>query len=184
MRIIAGQRRGLILSDFDADFVRPTKDIVKEFIFNCLANLKDISVSSVCDLFAGTGNLGIEALSRGCSGVTFVELDPRAVTIIKKNISSTKLQNTTEIVQADALQYLESGKKFDIILADPPYDRRLGNTLIEKVLQFNCLHPEGVLVIETAPNEKFDPIETFPFFTLHKRKKWGESLVTILQKDV
>ena len=72
MRIIAGQRRGLLLSQFDAEFIRPTKDIVKEFIYNCLANLKDISTCSVCDLFAGTGGLGLEAISRGSSEVTFV----------------------------------------------------------------------------------------------------------------
>lgn len=184
MRIIAGQRRGLILSDLNVEFVRPTKDIVKEFIYNCLANLKDISQCSVCDLFSGTGSLGIEALSRGSSEVTFVELAPRAIKIINKNIEITNLGNTVSVVQADALSFLEKGKKFDIILADPPYEQRVGNVLIERILKFDCMNPHGVLVIETAPDEPFVPFETFKDFSLYKQRKWGESLVTILLKNV
>lgn len=184
MRIIAGQRRGLVLSDFDADFVRPTKDIVKEFIYNCLANLKDMSACTVCDLFAGTGSLGIEAASRGSKDVTFVELDPRAVTIIRKNIAKIKLELPVTIAQEDALRFLERKKRFDVILADPPYDRRLGNTLIEKILAFDNLNPYGMLVIETSPDETIHAFEAYPELSLYKQKKWGESFVTILRKIV
>ena len=184
MRIIAGQRRGLILSNFDADFVRPTKDIVKEFIYNCLANVKDISQCSVCDLFAGTGSLGIEAMSRGSSNVTFVEVDPHAVSIIHKNIEKTKLKTGALVVQTEALGFLKQNQNFDIIIADPPYDQRLGNTVIETIVSFNCLNAEGILVIETAPDETYRPFDTFKDLSLYKQKKWGESFVTILQKNV
>lgn len=184
MRIIAGQRRGLILSQFDAEFIRPTKDIVKEFIYNCLANLKDISESSVCDLFAGTGGLGIEAISRGSSKVTFVEIDPRAVEIIRKNILKLKLDSQASVVQGDALHYLDGSDKFDIIMADPPYDQRIGDALIEKVLKYDRLNPEGVMVIESSPDETFLPFDHYPGISCYKQKKWGESLVTILRKNV
>lgn len=184
MRIIAGQRRGLLLSQFDAEFIRPTKDIVKEFIYNCLANLKDISKCSVCDLFAGTGGLGLEAISRGSSKVTFVEIDLRAVQIIRKNILKLNLDSHTSVVQGDALHYLEGTEKFDIIMADPPYDQRIGYALIEKILKFGCLNPGGVLVIETSPNETFRSLDNYPGMSFYKQKKWGESFVTILRLNV
>lgn len=184
MRIIAGQRRGLVLSQFDAEFIRPTKDIVKEFIYNCLANLKDISECSVCDLFAGTGGLGIEAISRGSSKVTFVEIDPRAVQIIRKNILKLKLDSEASVVQDDALHYLEGSDKFDIIFADPPYDQRIGDTLLEKILKFDRLNPDGVVVIESSPDETFRPFEKYAGIACYKQKKWGESFVTILRLNV
>lgn len=184
MRIIAGQRRGLVLSQFDAEFIRPTKDIVKEFIYNCLANLKDISACSVCDLFAGTGGLGIEAISRGSSKVTFVEIDPRAVQIIWKNILKLKLDPPASIVQEDALHFLEGTEKFDIIMADPPYDRHIGDTIIDKILKFDRLNPGGVMVIESSPGETFQSFDIYPGISCYKQKKWGESFVTILRLNV
>lgn len=185
MRIIAGQRRGLVLSDFDADFIRPTKDIVKEFIYNCLANLKDISDCSVCDLYAGTGGLGLEAVSRGCVSLTSVDADSRAVALIKKNIGLTGLKTPVRVIPSDALRFLETtDEKFDIILSDPPYDLRVGDIVIEYALKHGRLKPGGVLVLESSPHEKFRGIEANPELTLYKQRKWGESLVTILLKNV
>ena len=185
MRIIAGQRRGLVLSQFDAEFIRPTKDIVKEFIYNCLANLKDISACAVCDLYAGTGSLGIEALSRGCVSATFVETDARAAKLIKKNIDLTGLKTSAVVIQEDAIRFLKDSKEiFDIILADPPYDLRNGNEIIRSVLNFRRLNPGGALILESSPKDKINAFEEYPELALYKQKKWGETLVTILTKNV
>jgi 16S rRNA (guanine966-N2)-methyltransferase len=185
MRIIAGQRRGLILSTFDDAGIRPTKDIVKEFIFNCLANITDMSASTVCDLFAGTGNLGIEALSRGACRATFIENDPRAAALILRNLKKAKLEKAY-VIQADAVRFLEtpSQEKFDIVFADPPYSTALGNFIIDNVMANGYLSPHGVLVVETSPDEILKPPDAWPGLKFYKQKKWGTSRVTILQNIV
>jgi 16S rRNA (guanine966-N2)-methyltransferase len=185
MRIIAGQRRGLVLHTFDDTGIRPTKDIVKEFIFNCLANITDMSASTVCDLFAGTGNLGIEALSRGARETTFIENDSRAAAIILRNLKKAELEKAY-VIQKDAVRFLEtpSQKTFDIIFADPPYAAALGNFIIDNVTANGYLSPHGVLVLETSPDEILKAPDSWPGLKLHKQKKWGESRVTIFQKIV
>ncbi len=185
MRIIAGQRKGLTLSTFEAEFIRPTKDIVKEFIFNCLANITDMAACRVCDLFAGTGSLGIEALSRGAYAAVFVENDAQAIEIIRRNLKRAKF-DSADVVQADALSYLESAeqKPFDLIIADPPYRAALGNSIIDNVSANGYLAARGVLVLETSPDESLKPLNSWPDLKLYKQKKWGTSCVTILQNAV
>lgn len=185
MRIIAGQRKGLTLSRFEAEFIRPTKDIVKEFIFNCLANITDISACRVCDLFAGTGSLGIEALSRGAYAAVFVENDLRAIEIIRRNLKKAKF-DSTDVIQTDALNFLENTtqKQFDLMFADPPYPAALGNFIIDNVSANDYLAAHGILVLETSPDESFKPVNSWPSLKLVKQKKWGESCVTIFQKTV
>lgn len=183
MRIIAGQRRGLVLNSFDDDRIRPTKDMVKESIFNSLSNLLDMTTCSVCDLFAGTGSLGIEALSRGAANATFVENDSAAVQLIQNNLHKARLADHAQVIQTDAVVWLKqrAEKPFDLILADPPYAMRLGNFIIENSVANGYLNAAGILVIESAPDEKMTPSELLKDLVLYKEKKWGESFIRIFR---
>lgn len=183
MRIIAGQRRGLTLNSFDDDRIRPTKDMVKESIFNSLANLLDITTCSVCDLFAGTGSLGIEALSRGAEAATFVENDGSAIQLICDNLTKARLSDHAQVIQTDAVAWLQqrAEKSFDLILADPPYAMRLGNFIIENSVANGYLKGAGILVIESAPDETMVVPEHVRNLILYKEKKWGESFIRIFR---
>lgn len=183
MRIIAGQRRGLVLNSFDDDRIRPTKDMVKESIFNSVANLLDITTCSVCDIFAGTGSLGIEALSRGAAAATFVENDNSAVQLIRNNLLKARLVDHAQVIQTDATVWLKqhAEKPFDLILADPPYTMRLGNFIIENSVANGYLKAEGILVIESAPDEPMVIPDSMNNLVLYKEKKWGESFIRIFR---
>lgn len=180
MRIVAGLRKGLVLHSFDLDFIRPTKDIVKEYIFNVLANVLDISEARVCDLFAGTGALGLEALSRGSPSAVFVDHHAKAIELIRRNVHKTGFEAVSEIVQMDVEDYLtRPGPAFDLIFADAPYAFQVGHFLVEKVGARGYLKPKGFLVIECSP--KHDLVLPGDTWHCHKRRQWGESQVYILQ---
>ncbi len=184
MRIIAGQRRGLVLSDFEAPFIRPTKDQVRESIFNMVAHVMDLSSSRVCDLYAGSGGLGLEALSRGAVFATFVEHHPEAVALIETNLKKARFEEVAEIVEEDVRTFLERpcAEPFDLILADPPYGQELGEFVIEKVWANGYLKPLGVLVVETEPEEPLAVVEEQASLRVHRRRKWGRTLVTVIQR--
>lgn len=180
MRIIAGLRKGLVLHSFDLDFIRPTKDIVKEFIFNVLANVVDISTTHVCDLFAGTGAIGLEALSRGARSAVFVDHHAKAVELIRRNVHKAGFDAVSEIIQTDVDEYLSRpGPVFDLIFADAPYAFQVGHFLVEKVGGGGYLRPKGFLIIECSP--KHDLANPGDAWRLHRSKRWGESQVHVLQ---
>ncbi|HNJ70963.1 MAG TPA: 16S rRNA (guanine(966)-N(2))-methyltransferase RsmD, partial [bacterium] len=150
MRIIAGIRRGLVLNAFDEEIIRPTKDRVKESVFNILANIIDVTDTQILDLFAGTGNLGIEALSRGAAKSTFVELHSKAVHVLRNNVIKCRFEQQIDVITGDALEFISSVavKKYDIVFADPPYAMRIGAMIAKKIDAGQWLNPGGVLVIE------------------------------------
>ncbi|MCB0834301.1 MAG: 16S rRNA (guanine(966)-N(2))-methyltransferase RsmD [Bacteroidetes bacterium] len=181
MRIIAGQRRGMVLASFDSENIRPTKDIVKEFIFNCLATRVDISACSTCDLFAGTGALGIEALSRGAPEVTFVDLDKGAIDLINKNLTKARLPGSSTVVQQDVFHFLKScTSAFDLVLADPPYGEKRMDLLLTRLEGY--VKGGGIAVIEGPSDEPLTLSSSS--WTLIKRRAWGESMVTIAERSV
>ncbi len=184
MRVIAGQCRGMVLRSFDTSSIRPTKDQVKESMFNMLANLIDLSVATVCDLFAGTGSLGIEALSRGARGVTFVENHPEAVRLLTSNLEKTRLTPGATIVVANVEDFLNrtASSPFDVVFADPPYEARLGDFVIDKLCANGYLADHGVVMYESGPDETFEAAGRHPELTLHRRRTWGQTLVTVFQK--
>ena len=122
MRIISGLKRGLKLKSLEGSDTRPTLDSVKEAIFSMLFD--SVRDAKVLDLFAGSGALGLEALSRGAKEAVFVDANPKACSIIKANIESAKMENASAIVRSDAMEYLKKTKaekqKFDLIFLDPP----------------------------------------------------------------
>jgi len=163
MRIIAGKARGIILDTVEGDDTRPTLDRVKENFFNAI-NF-DIENAKVLDLFAGSGQLGLEALSRGAKEAVFVDSNADCIEIIRKNAQKTKLYEKCNIYKYDYSEYLAGLKKrrdfdrlekFDIVFIDPPYElsRKLINDCIKKLIKHEFISDNGLIICETGNGEK------------------------------
>ena len=175
VRIISGTLRGNKLANFTGNDVRPTSDRIKEWIFNVLG---DIEGSKVLDLFAGTGNLGIEAISRGAESVTFVDRSSKSLQLIKKNVTLMKLENSVEIQRKDSLKFIGKKNKgeFDLIFADPPYSYSDSSRLTLGVI--NILPQSGTFVYETSMKVSQNlPIEP------GRVKKFGETVINIYRGE-
>ena len=144
MRVITGSARGRRLKTPDNYDIRPTTDNVKEAVFNILQF--DIEGRRVLDLFAGTGQLGIEALSRGAKSAVFVDRDRAAVQIVKDNLKTCGLEGT--VLCTDSLAYLESCGRFDLIFVDPPYDSGLYDKVLQTINQVDILSEGGIMIVE------------------------------------
>ena len=157
MRVIAGRFRGRQLASFDAGHIRPTTDRVKESIFNKLQGHFD--EARVLDLFAGTGNLSIEALSRGAREVECVEMSKKSIAIIQKNIATLGIEKREiRVVCDDVLKYLRksSGPAFDVILADPPFTEKIAHDVMFALVESQVIGPQTLIMIESSSHEKMD----------------------------
>ena len=181
MRVIAGRAGGVRLVAPKTG-VRPTMDRVKAAIFSSLGEM--VIGARVLDLFAGTGALGIEALSRGAASVVFVEENRQSIAAIEKNLQKAKLLG--RVRQADVFQFLKnagtSAEKFHIIFADPPYEKmKSGEYFTDKLLSDPALpvllEPDGLFVLEKRPGEKIPQTE---FWQLIRRKTYGATEVLFL----
>lgn len=154
MRIISGKYKGHQLVDFSAGHIRPTTDRVKETLFNIL--MTEIENAQVLDLFAGTGNLGLESLSREAAHVTFVEQNPKSLDIIKKNISKLKVTQNFKIIQKDVLKFLKQyeDEPFHIIFADPPFTETMADEVMNHASQSAAFGSQTIMAIESAKREK------------------------------
>ncbi|MDA3878879.1 MAG: 16S rRNA (guanine(966)-N(2))-methyltransferase RsmD [Prolixibacteraceae bacterium] len=154
MRIIGGELRGRIFNPGKTFKARPTTDIAKEGLFNILHNRINFDETSVLDLFAGTGSISFEFLSRGCKNVTLVEVNFKHVQFIKSVLA--KLELKAIVYRTDVFRYLKSEKrKFDLIFADPPYDHPQFNEIPQLILNQNLLSPGGILIVEHPSNYNF-----------------------------
>ncbi|MFD0982383.1 16S rRNA (guanine(966)-N(2))-methyltransferase RsmD [Tropicimonas aquimaris] len=183
MRIIAGRNRGLALASVGkgdaAAHLRPTSDRVRESLFNLLAHSHGDPVEDarVLDLFAGTGALGLEALSRGASHVTFVDDGGKARALLRENIEKMRAQGVTKVFRRDATRLGEArGPAFDLVFLDPPYGKGLGERAIVSALAGGWLAPGALVVWEE--NAPMDPPEGFE---LEDRRNWGDTHVTLLR---
>jgi 16S rRNA (guanine(966)-N(2))-methyltransferase RsmD len=159
---------------------RPTTDRVKEAMFSIIQF--DIPGAKVLDLFGGTGQLGIEALSRGASSAVFVDADESACRLIKENLRRTKLENCATVQRADYLSYLQrAAESFDIILLDPPYAEVFLENALKKISEIDILKTGGIIVAE-RPVGKDLPWD-FEGFTRSKDYKYGSTLLTLYRKD-
>lgn len=158
MRVITGTARGRKLKTPDDYDIRPTTDNVKEAVFNIIQF--DIPGRRVLDLFAGTGQLGIECLSRGAAEAVFIDQSRQAVGIVKENLKTCGLKGT--VLQADAIEYLRRGEKFDIIFVDPPYDSELYEPVLKTVNSVDILSDGGIIVCEIR-REKSLPEVSAPY---------------------
>ena len=177
MRVISGKYKGRVLEGFDLDGTRPTMDRVKESLFGMIQDYIDKSV--VLDLFAGSGNLGIEALSEGASYVYFVDKNKKAINIINNNISKLEDKNTRVINSdyKDALNYLKD-KKFDLIFLDPPYNTNYIEESIKLIDMYNLVD-DGLIICES---DSLDKIIYSDKYMSVKSKKYGDKYIVILKK--
>lgn len=177
MKVIQGKYKGVILKGFDIKGTRPTMDRVKESLFATIQNkIKD---SIVLDLFAGSGNLGIESLSMGAKNVIFVDKNKESIKIIRENL--LKINENRKIINADykaALKEL-SEMKFDIIFLDPPYDTNYIAESIKLIEKYDMLEDNGLIVCES---DKYEKIYIPEKLEEYKNKKYGEKIVVILKK--
>ena len=175
MRVISGKYRGKYLDGFDIDGTRPTMDRVKESMFASIQNyIKD---STVLDLFAGSGSLGIEALSMGAKECTFVDHNKIIYDILSKNTKGVENCKLLKDDYSNALLKFRNNKKFDIIILDPPYALNLINDCINKIYEYDLLNDGGIIVCEyEAENVNTD------LFELIKEKKYSSKYVRIYRK--
>lgn len=174
MRIISGTARGRRLQE-PADYnVRPTTDKVKESIFNIIQF--DIEGRKILDLFAGSGQLGIEALSRGAASVTFVDRAPDSLKLVKKNIAASGLGENAKVVAADSIAFLSSGEKFDIIFIDPPYSSDLLDKSLASINRFDILRENGIIVCESQRDKALPQMDE-PYYML-KEYNYGKIKIT------
>ena len=147
MRVITGSARGRKLIEPQGFDIRPTTDQVKEALFNIIQF--DVEGRKVLDLFAGTGQLGIEALSRGAAECVFVDSSRDSVRLVQENLRRCGL--TARVVQCDSLGFLRSGEKFDLVFIDPPYGSGLDAQAMEAVKAFDILSKGGIMICESRP---------------------------------
>ena len=180
MRVISGKARGINLKTPEGVLTRPTIDRVKEALFSII-NF-DIPASNVLDLFGGTGQLGIEALSRGAKSAVFVDQREDACKLIKENLRRTKLEQDAKVVRMDYLDYLKRCReKFDIIFLDPPYAEVFLENALKCITEIDILQSGGIIVAE-RPLGKDLPWD-FEGYTRSKDYKYGKVLLTIYRKD-
>ncbi len=183
MRIISGKYKGRVLTSFDADNIRPTMDRVKETLFNKW--MSDVDQARALDLFSGTGNLGLEALSRGAKFVNFVEKNPKSLQIIKKNIELLKIEKSEYLItQKDVLQFLEkySGPFFDLIFIDPPFTEKMAHQAMEAIDKSLCFNELTLIAIESVKKERIDPEYTNLF--RYDFKDYGDKILSFYRKKV
>ena len=176
MRIISGKYRGKKLKEFDLDSTRPTLDRVKESIFNLVQF--DVFDAVVLDLFAGTGALGIEAISRGAKSTYLVDSNKQAIKIINENLKG--IDGDFEVLNLDSISFLKTtNKTFDLVFLDPPYKTDLGILAIEEIIKNNLLNKSGIIIFETSEDKDFN--FNHEGFDLTK-KKYGTVAVYKLTK--
>ena len=177
MRVITGTARGRKLATPANNDIRPTTDNVKESIFNIIQF--DIEGRRVLDLFAGTGQLGIECLSRGAESAVFVDQSREAVKLVRDNLKTCNLNGT--VIQMDSLSFLKSCGKFDLIFIDPPYDSPLYDEVLKTINLVDILSDGGIIVCE-ARKEKILPEMTIPY-AKRKEYNYGKVKICIYTKE-
>lgn len=158
---------------------RPTTDKVKESLFNIIQF--EIEGRRVLDLFGGTGQLGIEALSRGADHCTFVDMRKEAAALIRENLRLTGLSERSRVVQGDALSFLSScGEKFDVILLDPPYHTELLEKSVERITEFDILREHGIMICESAAERELPALP--PPYEGGREYRYGKIRLTVCRR--
>jgi 16S rRNA (guanine(966)-N(2))-methyltransferase RsmD len=180
VRVTGGRLGGRVLRP-PQGALRPTSDRVREAIF---ARLGLAGGARVLDLYAGTGALGIEALSRGAARAVFVERAPRCLALLRANLASLGLEAAARVVRGDARRAVrrlgQAGERFDLVLLDPPYDSGEAPLALAALAEAAIVAPEGVLVVETAKRHPLPPVDGL--LRLDERR-YGDTLVTRLCPD-
>lgn len=180
MRIISGSRRGHKLYEFEGDDVRPTTDRVKESVFNIIQTF--ILSASCLDMFAGSGALSFEAVSRGADKAVCVDNDIRSIDIIKKNARALDFLSSCEIVNMSCFDYVRrTNEKFDIIFLDPPYNKNFIEESLRAIIENDILTDSGIIMLES---DETDFHHEFEGLDIYKQKKYGRTYITVYKKQV
>ena len=180
MRVITGKARGTVLKTPDGLRTRPTADRVKEALFSIIQF--DVPGARVLDLFGGSGQLGIEALSRGAKQAVFVDENDAACKLIKENLRRTKLENDARVVRSDYMAFLNTcNEKFDLIFLDPPYAEVFLENALKRISEIDILQSGGIIVAERPLGKEI--LWDFPGFSRSKDYKYGNCLLTLFKKD-
>lgn len=178
MRVITGTARGRRLKELQGMDTRPTTDKVKESMFSILQF--DIEGRRVLDLFAGTGQLGIEALSRGAAEAVFVDKRADAVKLVRDNLELCGLLDRARVRSGDSLAYLRSGEKFDLIFLDPPYAADLLDRALESISSIDILNEYGIIACESALERQL-PDLAWPY-EKGREYRYGKIKLTIFRR--
>jgi 16S rRNA (guanine(966)-N(2))-methyltransferase RsmD len=180
MRIITGSARGAKLDTLDGTDTRPTAERVKEAIFSMIQF--ELEGRTVLDLFGGSGQMGLEALSRGAAKATFVDNNPQAVQIIKQNAKHTGLFEKSVVLNSDFRSYIRGNKgreKFDIVFLDPPYDMKVLGETVEKLTEADMVRENGIVICECD-----DPTPvSCKGYRERRHAKYGRIYITVLVKE-
>ena len=180
MRVITGTARGVQLKTPEGLNTRPTSDRVKEALFSIIQF--DVPCARVLDLFGGTGQLGIEALSRGAASAVFVDEGEKACALIRENLKRTKLSEKGRVVRSDYMHYLQTcHETFDIVLLDTQYEEVFLENALKKLTEIDILE-SGAIIVAERPVDKELPW-AFPGFTRSKDYKYGNTVLTLYRKD-
>ena len=180
MRVITGKARGIVLRTPTGMATRPTADRVKEAIFNIIQF--EVPTARVLDLFGGTGQLGIEALSREAKSAVFVDEREDACRLIRENLKRTKLEQYGRVIRADYMAYLRTCKeKFDIILLDPPYAEVFLENSLKMITEIDILQSGGIIAVERPLGKEL--LLEFSGFNRSRDYKYGNVLLTMFRKE-
>ncbi|RDY24864.1 16S rRNA (guanine(966)-N(2))-methyltransferase RsmD [Romboutsia maritimum] len=183
MRVISGRVRGLKLDTPKNEDVRPTTDRVKESLFNIINSY--IMDSNILDLFAGTGSLGIECISRGAQKCVFVDVSKESISIIKSNIRKARAERESIVINSDFKDAINKltiqNEKFDVIFMDPPYYKNMFVQALENIDKSNLLNEEGIIVVEHDSNDEFP--ENIGRLEKSRDKKYGNTTLTFYKME-
>ncbi len=180
MRVISGSAKGTTLKTPEGMLTRPTTDRVKEALFSIIQF--DLPGARVLDLFGGTGQLGIEALSRGAKSCVFVDAREDACKLIRENLKRVRLEENASVIRCDYAEYLKRcQEKFDVVFLDPPYAEVFLENSLKILTEIDILHSGGIMIAE-RPFGKDLPWE-FTGYTRSRDYKYGQTLLAVYRKD-
>ena len=190
MRIITGKAKGLLLKTPKGLATRPTSDRIKESVFSILNGMIDFEDKVILDLFAGTGALGLEAMSRGGAQAVFVDFE--TVNIIRDNVTRAHFDEQSEIIRGDVFKSIKklanNQRQFDLIFCDPPYNKSLWQRTLAEVDSLNLLNAEGLMIVEHGADESLNTSNLSTVFTnieLFRQMKYGHTTaVDIFKRKV
>ncbi len=179
MRIISGKYGGQHLVSFKADHIRPTTDRVKETLFNMWQS--QIEDSRVLDLFCGTGNLGIEALSRGAAEVLFVDLHPKSLAILRQNLDKLKVDEPHEIRRIDVFSLLATHQDpgYDLIFIDPPFTEAIAHDVMAKLSTSKVFQANTLIAIESGRREKIE--DDYGVLYRYNHREFGDKILSLFK---